>query len=58
MKVDMIRHIVDTRSYLSLILTFGIGTLLSQRFAFPEDNSILQLVAAEKPVIFITIKYA
>ena len=53
----MIRHIVDSGSYLSLILTVGIGTLLSQRFPFPEDNAVLQLVAAEKPVIFIAIKY-
>ena len=58
MKVNMIRHIVDSRRYLSLILTVGIGTLISQRFPFPEDNSMLQLVAAEKPVIFIAIKYA
>ena len=33
------------------ILTVGIGTLLSQRFPFPEDNAVLQLVAAEKPVM-------
>ena len=54
----MIRHIVDSRQYLSLILTIGIGTLLSQRFPFPDDNAILQLVGAEKPMIFIAIKYA
>src|SRR5882762_6343153 len=58
MKVNMIRHIVESRPYLSLILTVGIGTLLSQRFPFPEDNAMLQLVAAEKPAIFIAIKYA
>src|SRR5882672_7628383 len=54
----MIRYIVGSRSCLTLILTVGIGTLLSQRFPFPEDNAVLQLVAAEKPVIFIAIKYA
>src|SRR6266567_3867172 len=32
--------------------------LSSQRFPFPEDNAVLQLVGAEKPVIFIAIKYA
>src|SRR3989454_10700766 len=57
MKVNIIRPFVDSRRYLSLILTVGIGTLLSQRFPFPEDNAMLQLVAAEKPVIFIAIKY-
>jgi len=51
----MIRHIVDSRPYLSLILTVGIGTLLIQHFPFPDDNAVLQLVAAEKPVIFISI---
>src|SRR5207245_893349 len=54
----MIRHIVDSRSYLSLILTVGIGTLLSQRFPFPEDNAVLQLVAAEKLAIFNAIRCA
>src|ERR1700675_2202718 len=55
---DMIRHIVDSRPYLSIILTVGIGTLLIQHVPFPDDNAVLQLVAAEKPVIFIDIKYA
>jgi hypothetical protein len=54
----MIRHIVESRPYLSIILTVGIGTLLIQHFPFPDDNAVLQLVAAEKPVIFIDIKYA
>src|SRR5579859_4304068 len=54
----MIRQIVDSRPYLSLILTVGIGTLLSRRFPFPADNAVLQLVAAEKSMIFIAIKYA
>src|SRR5438309_7816668 len=45
MKVNMIRHIVESRPYLSLILTVGIGMLLGQRFPFPEDNAVLQLVA-------------
>jgi hypothetical protein len=54
----LIRHIVDSRPYLSLILTVGIGTLLKQHFPFLDDNAILQLVAAEKPGIFIGIKHA
>jgi hypothetical protein len=36
----------------------GIGTLLIRHFPFPDDNAVLQLVSAEKPVIFIGIKYA
>jgi hypothetical protein len=40
------------------MLTVGIGTVLSHGFPFPEDNAVLQLVAAEKPIIFLTIKYA
>src|SRR6202795_584954 len=55
---DMIRHIVDSRPYLSIILTVGIGTLLIRHFPFPDDNAVLQLVAAEKPLIFLGIKYA
>ena len=45
----MIRHIVDSRPYLSLILTLGIVTLLIQHFPFPDDNAVLQLIGAEKP---------
>src|ERR1700751_363983 len=54
----MMRPIVESRRSLTLMLTVGIGTLLSQRFPFPDDNAVLQLIAAEKPVIFIVIKYA
>lgn len=54
----MIRHIVDSRPYLSLILTVGIGAALGRHFPFPEDNALLQLIAAEKPMIFIAMKYA
>jgi hypothetical protein len=53
----MIRAIVDCRVYLSLILTIGVGITLQQRFPFPEDNAVLQLVAAEKPGVFLAIKY-
>lgn len=54
----MIRHIVDSRRYLSLMFTLGIGTMLIQHFPFPADNAVLQLVAAERPMIFVGIKYA
>jgi len=53
----MIRHIVASRPYLSLILTVGIGTVLMRRCPFPEDNALLQLVAAEKPMVFDALKY-
>jgi hypothetical protein len=57
----MIRAIVDSRLYLTLILTLiltlGIGVELNQRIPFPEDNAVLQLILAEKPVVFLAIKY-
>ncbi len=52
----MIRHIVDSRPYLSLMLTVGIGTVLLRRYPFPEDDAVLQLVSAEKPLLFAVIK--
>ena len=52
----MIRQIVDGRPYLSLMLTVGIGIALSRHFPFPEDNAVLELVAAPKPIIFLSIK--
>ena len=54
----MIRHVVESRPYLSLILTVGIGALLSRRYPFPDDNAVLCLVAARKPMIFLPIRYA
>jgi hypothetical protein len=38
----MIRHFVDSRPYLTLILTVGIGTMLVQHFPFPDDDAVLQ----------------
>jgi hypothetical protein len=54
----MIRTIVGSRLYLTLILTLGIGVTLNQRIPFPEDNAVLQLILAEKPIVFLAIKYA
>lgn len=53
----MIRAIVDSRLYFSLILTLGIGVALNQRILFPEDNAVLQLILTEKPIVFLAIKY-
>jgi hypothetical protein len=53
----MIRHIVASRPYLSLILTVGTGAILMRRCPFPEGNALLQLVAAEKPMVFDALKY-
>lgn len=52
----MTRHIVDSRQYLSPILTVGIGTLLSQRLPFPDDNAILSF--ANNPSGFISRRNA
>jgi len=54
----MLRQVVDSRPYLTVIFTLGTGTLLSRRFPFPEANAVLQLIAAEKPIIFLSIEYA
>ncbi len=54
----MIRTIVDSRLYLSLILSSGTGAILNRRIPFPSDNPILQLILAEKPTIFLAIKWA
>jgi hypothetical protein len=54
----MIRAIVDSRPHLSLVFSIGIGIILNQRIPFPSDNAVLQLILAEKPVIFFGIKYA
>lgn len=54
----MIRAIVDSRLHLSLILSLGTGITLNRRFPFPSGNTILQFILAEKPMIFLAIKYS
>ncbi len=54
----MMRTIVDSRLYLSLILTLGIGITLNRSIPFPDDNAVLELILAEKPVVFFAIQYA
>jgi hypothetical protein len=53
----MIRDIVDSRLYLSLILTLCIGMALNRRIVFREDDAILQLILAEKPIVFLASSY-
>jgi hypothetical protein len=54
----MLRTIVDSRLHLTLIFSLGIGITLNQRVPFPSGNAVLQLILAEKPMIFFAIKYA
>lgn len=48
----MLRTIVETRTALSFLLSSGTGYALLKRFPFPAADSILQLVALEKPWLY------
>lgn len=37
------------------MFTAGIGTLLSGYFLLPNSNAVLELMTAEKPLLFITV---
>jgi hypothetical protein len=39
------------------MFSLAIGTVLSRRLPFPDENAVLQLILMEKPMIFIAIKY-
>jgi hypothetical protein len=56
--IEVIRNIVAWRTYLTLMLTIGVGVILMRRFPFSDYNAMLLTIAAERPAIFAGIKYA
>ncbi len=53
----MVRSVVQHRILLGFSLSCCTGLLLLQRFPFPEEQVILQLVLVHRPHIFWAIKY-
>ncbi len=52
------RAMVESRNFLSLVLSALFGTALFYRIPFQDQNNLLQLVLIEKPYLFYGIKWA
>src|SRR5712664_4239284 len=52
------RALVETRQFLSALLSAVFGTALFYRMPFPDENNLFQLVWLAKPYLFYGIKWA
>lgn len=52
------KQIVESRNFMSFVLSAGLGLYLFRTWPFPGENSLLQLVLLQKPYLFYGIKYA
>ena len=52
------RVLIENRGSICLALAAVLGTVLYMRFPFPSENTVLQLTAAQKPLILQGIKSA
>src|SRR6266849_547291 len=52
------RTLVESRQFLSALLSAVFGTTLFYRMPFPEENNLLRLVWLAKPYLFYGIKWA
>src|SRR5215469_445160 len=48
--------VAEERNWLCAILAVGTGILIINRWPFPAENALLQLVWAERPFLFTAIK--
>ena len=52
------RTLVESRHFLSALLSTLLGALLLYRAPFPDQNNLLQLLWLERPYLFSAIKWA
>jgi len=52
------KQIVESRHFMSFVLSAGLGLYLFRTWPFPGENSLLQLVLLQKPYLFYGMKYA
>src|ERR1700680_345190 len=53
-----VRTLIETRHFLSVLLSMLFGTVLFYRMPFPAQNNLLQFVWLEKPYLFYGIRWA
>ena len=54
----MVRTLVESRHFISFLLSAGLGLAGFYRLPFPSDNALLALVRLQKPGIFLGIKWS
>ena len=54
----MVRALVESRQFISFLLSAGLGLAGFYRLPFPSDNALLALVRLQKPGIFLGIKWS
>jgi hypothetical protein len=54
----MVRALVESRQFISFLLSAGLGLAGIYRLPFPSDNGLLALVRLQKPGIFLGIKWS
>src|SRR5262249_50703033 len=54
---SQMRALVESRHFLSVILSAALGTALFYRMPFPDENSLMQLVALHTPYLFDGIRW-
>jgi hypothetical protein len=52
------RALVESRNFLSLLLSTLLGLVFFYRMPFPDQNNLLQLILLERPYLFYGIKWA
>jgi hypothetical protein len=54
----MVRALVESRQFISFLLSAGLGLAGFYRLPFPSDNALLALIRLQKPGIFLGIKWS
>ena len=54
----MVRQIVESKTFLSFLLSAVVGFVFYFRFPFPSDNALLGLIGLYRPHIYQGIEYA
>src|SRR5260370_3759152 len=52
------RQAVESRNFISFVMSAAMGLYLFRSWPFPAENSVLQMVLLQKPYLYYGIKYA
>jgi hypothetical protein len=52
------RRVVESRNFVSFVLSAAIGLYLFRSWPFPAANNVLRMALLQKPYLFYASKYA
>jgi hypothetical protein len=52
------RRVVESRNFISFVLSAAIGLYLFREWSFPAGNNVIQMLLLQKPYLFYGAKYA